>query len=576
MPELAEESAPLPHPFAFTSETDLRFAVLIAGVIATAIFLDQAIYNAVDARLGTYRHALDTCRVTSAPADLAYCLAPQDHLTGLWILAGLAFLLGLTLFIYARVIPRLWVRRSTVKPFPAAKDQRWAAFIRDCCSVASVPDMPLLFERASKLPTGLAFGRFGRYGLVFNLGLRLQSILNPSVCRAVVLHELAHIRNRDIDKAFLAISAAAALVIAACLPYCAALAFSLAGAGDVGYDLGYVWSVAWRALILGLISLLTLARLLRARETYADLRVRMWEGPTTGLGRALASTNRPRAPWWREPFLWHPAPADRQRQLAAVAAPQPVAALDTFIVGVVAATASRQLELLLQLLLSGSGAIFVASVLAGLVFGSLVATFVGVALCRLALAAVFGHPARLDLRALGVGLGAGLVVGQYVSLTVALGGTGAVTYSGFDATYSVIAAVVLVTSLQPILRWMNTSVSTFVKGATHRTSIRFPISLTLGTWAGVLGAWFGVVLLIVNLGLAFLQLKPDAATLLFASTILLLSALASLLLAWLAMQGLAVWRRLWLRPQSADIAPRWRWQPDVPEGRTQTSVLEAG
>lgn len=46
---------------------------------------------------------------------------------------------------------------------------------------------------------GLAFGRAGRRYIMLSRGLADLHDREPALFRAVVLHELAHIRNRDLD-----------------------------------------------------------------------------------------------------------------------------------------------------------------------------------------------------------------------------------------------------------------------------------------------------------------------------------------------------------------------------------------
>lgn len=65
---------------------------------------------------------------------------------------------------------------------------------------------------------GLAFGRLGRYSLALTGGLVKQFYTDLPAFRAVIRHELAHLRNVDVDKTYFSIAVWWAFVITVLVP----------------------------------------------------------------------------------------------------------------------------------------------------------------------------------------------------------------------------------------------------------------------------------------------------------------------------------------------------------------------
>lgn len=161
------------------------------------------------------------------------------------------------------------------------------------CASGAVPRVTFLTNPLNARISALAFGRVRGRRVVLSGGLLRLFTLDRDAFRTVVLHEFAHIRNRDLDIAFLtlivwrmfgppllAISALAALgsTQAGTIPAAERAAF-------------LVYGVAV-ALLAVLVTLLKNA-VLRSRELYADARVRSWEGSAESLQRLFARYSRP-------------------------------------------------------------------------------------------------------------------------------------------------------------------------------------------------------------------------------------------------------------------------------------------
>ncbi|MGP3947103.1 M48 family metalloprotease, partial [Streptomyces sp. 6N106] len=123
----------------------------------------------------------------------------------------------------------------------------------------------------------VTFGSVGRYTVCLNVGLLpRRTTKDRSHFDAVVLHELAHVRNRDVDLAYLAIALWRVFLIAVLLP-CLALNAALVlhdrfqGAERAYWD-GYEPGAKTALLAVVLTALVYVARadILRHRELVAD------------------------------------------------------------------------------------------------------------------------------------------------------------------------------------------------------------------------------------------------------------------------------------------------------------------
>ncbi|SPB17717.1 Protease HtpX [Caballeronia novacaledonica] len=133
---------------------------------------------------------------------------------------------------------------------------------------------------ANGLP--VTFGRRGDYYVALSGAFVAHYFYaDRPAFRAIILHELAHIRNRDIDKTFMTISACLAFVIVSVVPL---FGITLLG-GRVWHASLFLLAKAtlWSALVL-----LSGASVLRVREFYADVQASQWDGSPAQVDRVLA------------------------------------------------------------------------------------------------------------------------------------------------------------------------------------------------------------------------------------------------------------------------------------------------
>ncbi|MFF6778744.1 M56 family metallopeptidase [Streptomyces sp. NPDC012637] len=167
--------------------------------------------------------------------------------------------------------------------------------------------------------SGVAFGHAGRRHVLLDRGLvRLFHTDRPAF-RAIVLHELAHVRNRDVDVAHLTVLLWRAYVALFLLP---AVFFAFDQLGTA-IPTPYAKLSFWLQLaVLAVAVLLGHNGIVRERELSADARVARW-GAGDDLARVLTGNAARAQPLGTRPkdrlrhlAALHPHPARRARALA--------------------------------------------------------------------------------------------------------------------------------------------------------------------------------------------------------------------------------------------------------------------
>lgn len=163
--------------------------------------------------------------------------------------------------------------------------------------------------------SALAFGRPGRRYVALSQGLVLLANRNPGHFRAVVMHELAHIRNRDLDIGFLTIVAwrITLPLLAMTVPSTVLQPLNWSATSPAVYVLGLVSA----AMLLTLTVSVPLLRnsVLRSRELFADARAKQWAGNTASIDAMLAAYFPKKRRWYPEALRIHPSLIRRQAVL---------------------------------------------------------------------------------------------------------------------------------------------------------------------------------------------------------------------------------------------------------------------
>src|SRR5207344_991798 len=118
---------------------------------------------------------------------------------------GCALLLAAAVGLYWW-LPGRTLRRRGLTPFEPGDDPELIRAIDDLSAAQGLTTPPtVVCNVLNRSAGGVAFGHVGRRYLGLYGGTVLRLRRDPELFRTVVLHELAHLRNADLDKASLAV-----------------------------------------------------------------------------------------------------------------------------------------------------------------------------------------------------------------------------------------------------------------------------------------------------------------------------------------------------------------------------------
>ncbi|MDR5769510.1 MULTISPECIES: M48 family metalloprotease [unclassified Caballeronia] len=288
------------NPLPFPSDIALRFDLLIVLIVCVSIQFyghfweslhveatEKLVACASDMFAGVFDPRLLTRDVLSASEmrvqfapQFAHCMAllrPQMAWKGAGIVATLALA---SVFYWCFPAWKLKSQRLV----PIAKDDPPGLFdaLIALCGEAQLNPPPAFVW--NPLATGLpvTFGRRRDYYVALSGAFVANYFYaDRAAFRAIVLHELAHIRNRDIDKTFMTIAACFAFVIVSVVPLLGVALFAGHALRDTAWLLAKTG--LWSALVL-----LSGASVLRVREFYADVQASQWDGSPVHVDRVLA------------------------------------------------------------------------------------------------------------------------------------------------------------------------------------------------------------------------------------------------------------------------------------------------
>jgi heat shock protein HtpX len=212
-------------------------------------------------------------------------------LTALLLSVG-AMLGGIFMFLFAGVAvvmnavgywwsDRIALAASRARPMAEADAPAVHAMVRDLSRRAAIP-VPRLYLIDSAQPNAFATGRSPAHSAVA-VTRGLLDLMPTDEVRAVLAHELAHIRNRDVR-----VSAIAAMVAGAIAAIANVLQFSMLFGGGDDDDGALGWLGTLGAILIAPIAaaMLQLA-ISRQREFLADATAARFLGDGTSLADAL-------------------------------------------------------------------------------------------------------------------------------------------------------------------------------------------------------------------------------------------------------------------------------------------------
>ncbi|MBI5951723.1 MAG: M48 family metalloprotease [Chloroflexi bacterium] len=314
------------NPFAFPSETSARFSLLVFGAAIVVgslalVTLGKLTLNS----LISVSFRVDADFIRNADLNMAYlylCSAPVV------IAASLGALFGVAYFTYHRH-PKQIQHSKDLKALDSTRDQNFLAALRGLAQRADIPSFPEIYLGPPGAQDGQAFGFRSHPMLRLGPGLKVMRIKENFAAqfRAVVLHELGHIKNDDVQRSYFAEAIWKALLLLTPPLVCAISLTTI----YVYFNLGersvlspffvlFLVVIPFALLVLIELGLIVWVvhyirrGMLRVREIYADWRAAQW-GALDGLTSILSAAKQDSLPFWKRLMRVHPKPEDRLRAL---------------------------------------------------------------------------------------------------------------------------------------------------------------------------------------------------------------------------------------------------------------------
>lgn len=463
---VADGARPRLNPFVFPADTTFRFALLFVAVLGANLYVWNWLWIGWGANRGAVAADYLVCMtlrpdpalatsdpVTYGRAASAFteCIADVNRPLAWWMIGGTVLLLAvtalLTLLLPAWITRRRGLRVLSREDAPTVVDE-----LGELAREAELSEDPRWrWNPLDPSPTGLAYGRPGNHTVALMGGLVTRQLADPPAFRAVVRHELAHLRNRDVGLTYATVSLWYAFLLVGVLPFLVVVA-------DEG--LRTVLGLGWRLLALTALVYLTRNAVLRAREVFADVRASVPDGHDGALRRILGGMPNPPTAHWRRLWRVHPDPRDRLSAVNDTRSLFSLGVLVAFGAGVAATIAYDSLVTFVGFYVADPLHIrlIAAAPVAPLVMG-----VVGVGVWRGAWRALVEGVARPPTWLLALALGAGFLVGPQLALQRAIrledDATLLESALGEGAPWIALLAV----SLVLLLAWVGASAESWIR-----------------------------------------------------------------------------------------------------------------
>ncbi|MGE0227545.1 MAG: M48 family metalloprotease [Dehalococcoidia bacterium] len=477
--------SPRPNPFAFPSDTTFRFALLVAAVFGATLYVwnwmwivlgaDQpALFAAASRCLSINEQGLTVSSTFNGCVRAVYADATW------WMLGGLALVLAVAVVLLL-TWPALKQRRARYRPLDREDAPDALEALTELSREAGLSSPPRwVWSPLRRDASAVAFGYPGRYTVALTGGLVVRHTTDPAAFRAVIRHELAHIRNRDVLTTYATLAFWYAFLLAAVLPF----AFTLIDEGQVAI------SVTWRLLVLAALVYLTRNAVLRSREVYADVRASLTDGPEGALGRVVSALPPQDRRFPRSLLALHPSPEQRA---AALQDTQPLFELGAMAAFAAGLSATVNFDSVHRLLTWWFDDPIGVAIVAALVFAPLVVGVVGLALWRGGLAALTGGGSVGAVWPVALALSAGMVIGPELSLADAVAPSERNLLSELLHGEGLLWVAALAGLMLLLLTWIASGASVWLRSLAaqppHYAALASMV-IAAGVFAIILGAYF--------------------------------------------------------------------------------------
>ena len=472
--------------------TSFRFALLVVLILSSSISMLRTIIPGAGDETDRYFNCALAAGFDLAdpvPNDLrgsdalASCMSGHHYGVLPRTLLATGLMLALAFAIYL-LHPAWKSRGGRLVPVDNLSSDELSDELQRLVETAGLSRAPrFVIDPVAATPSAVVFGRLRRYSVCLHGGLLARRATDPNGFRGVVLHELAHIRNRDVDVAYATVALGRAFLTVVLVPYLVVTVYAMLGQASSS---ALALRGVFRTTVLLTMIYLTRADILRTREIYADVDAAGWGAGPEGwrspadrrhqTGRAVQAF----LGLWRT----HPRWVDRRKSLVDPSALFSVRALPLFLTGTAAMIATDQTATMLSTGQLGGflsrGLRSALSDSTGWLMAALVTGIAGVALWRaVAHAVLTSRPVPSGVWP-GLWLGAGLAAGELLTFRTA--GLGWLPPQPAVVLVLVVGVVVLTW-------WVNQCAELWIRTSRGR-SLRPIYLLGLVATFSVFGTWF--------------------------------------------------------------------------------------
>ncbi|QWF82306.1 M56 family metallopeptidase [Amycolatopsis sp. CA-230715] len=285
-----------PAPFLLPSGTSSAFLLLISVVFTISTLWHPALFNVLftPSKSPDERAAYARCvaaifavpgRILASSPECAPIVrgGGDDGWMAMLLVFAVLCLLTAAQYWFG---PVRRIRRRRLRPidrdvFPALREH----LDRTAAEFLPRGRVEFLLDVVNPAVDGLAFGRAGRRYIALSRGMLVLFERDPALFKAVLLHEMAHVRNRDLDITAVVLALWRAFLVVILAPgLLGAVVGILVGMPpwiDGGMQAfvsgpGLSWLFAAQLVALTGLAWLTRYTVLQARELHADARVLTW------------------------------------------------------------------------------------------------------------------------------------------------------------------------------------------------------------------------------------------------------------------------------------------------------------
>lgn len=501
--------------------TSLRFAVLVVTILAStgSIFgylwqlaapsVQDRVHQCVSAGpLGPLANFIQRVRRSgAATSHVAGCVRSTTPTLVTWVVLGIGALVVVSLLCYA-ILP-WWLiyvgwpgNWRGLSRLDVGKHPELAAYLDDLVTEVTPECRPVFLVNRRPGPVARVFGHQRRAFVQLDLVLLPRFETDLGLFTTIVLHELAHVRNRDNRASYLTLAAMRTFAVLVPTGYVVAALMS-----------GTLLSMPdprTLAAVLAMVALVWLSArsVLRVREFHADATAASFN-PGSLPGPDLAAKTRRSMGAFREKIRYHP---DWISRVDALARPQTLYCPETltmFSAGVAVGLVVSELTLVLfaaslswwfssaSMLNLNSGVHALVLLLAIYVP---VCLLIAVLISSLAVAATWRlhfrfrvDGTRVPVARLAIPMAAGILLGEPLSVSNAVSGSWGVldTDVARDLLVALLSAGLLAITLTALFRWATESAAAWFGDSPRFPKASYVASMVLGSLAltPVLCAW---------------------------------------------------------------------------------------